>query len=219
MPKLRVIGDVHGRIRDYTKLTKDCDYSVQIGDMGFKYAELDAVNPQRHVFFMGNHDRYNLEPPLHCLGDYGPMQLGNTTPFYFVRGAASLDGPWRTIGLDYFPGYEEIDPIMEDDLFESYTAAAPILMLSHDAPEVAGRVIIEAGHGLFGPNYRPSRTSSILQRCFELHKPKLWVFGHHHVAMDMVIQGVRFQCLPELAYADIEEVKDYGEHTGSAEER
>ena len=33
--RVDIIGDVHGKIAEYSQLTKNCDYSIQVGDMGF----------------------------------------------------------------------------------------------------------------------------------------------------------------------------------------
>jgi hypothetical protein len=39
---------------------------------------------------------------------------------------------------------------------------------------------------------------------FELHQPKLWVFGHYHTDYDEVIQGTRFVCVNKDIYRDLE---------------
>ena len=35
--KLRVIGDVHGKIAEYLAICSECDRSVQLGDMGLGF--------------------------------------------------------------------------------------------------------------------------------------------------------------------------------------
>jgi len=41
-------------------------------------------------------------------------------------------------------------------------------------------------------NYNNTLASNGLQIMFDMHRPKLWVFGHY------VIKGTRFVCLNEL---------------------
>ena len=107
---LRIIGDVHAQVdfvlrreaHGYLELIADCDYSVQLGDMGDAetYAELNRVaDVERHRFFGGNHDHYSHLPP-HALGDYGPVNLGGVE-FFFIRGASDELGEWDGQGEDY----------------------------------------------------------------------------------------------------------------------
>ena len=70
---LRIIGDVHGWIdkkyphkysykhsTSYLDITKGCEYSIQLGDMGFNYKPLQKLKPRgHHIFFPGNHDNYD----------------------------------------------------------------------------------------------------------------------------------------------------------------
>jgi len=44
MTKITFIGDVHGRIPEYLDLIKDCEYSIQLGDMGFDYSLLKNID-------------------------------------------------------------------------------------------------------------------------------------------------------------------------------
>jgi predicted phosphodiesterase len=41
-------------------------------------------------------------------------------------------------------------------------------------------------------------TSSLAQQMYTIHKPDLWIFGHHHKSFDETIGGTRFICLNEL---------------------
>jgi UDP-2,3-diacylglucosamine pyrophosphatase LpxH len=49
-----------------------------------------------------------------------------------------------------------------------------------------------------------SKTRQALDRMFEIHKPKLWIHGHHHMNLMRDIEGTRFVCLDELSFIDIE---------------
>jgi len=77
------------------------------------------------------------------------------------------------------------------------------LMLSHECPTSIIDMI--AGFKTWdGEPIRPSMTANVLEQMFEEHKPLLWVFGHHHKVFDMVVEGTRFVCLPELACLDFD---------------
>lgn len=39
---------------------------------------------------------------------------------------------------------------------------------------------------------------------FEMHQPRIWLFGHWHFDFDGVIDGTRFICLGELSYRDLD---------------
>ena len=74
----------------------------------------------------------------------------------------------------------------------------------------------------FGITGKGSRTNQLLQALYDIHQPKRWIFGHHHVDMMMlydkgevkmtsqqVVAGTEgdytiFQCLDELSYIDID---------------
>jgi hypothetical protein len=47
-------------------------------------------------------------------------------------------------------------------------------------------------------------TANLLQAMFEAHQPSVWFFGHHHVRLNEVHDGTRFQCLPELGSFDMQ---------------
>jgi len=47
-------------------------------------------------------------------------------------------------------------------------------------------------------NYNNTLASNGLQIMFDMHRPKLWIFGHYHQDFDDVIKGTRFVCLNEL---------------------
>lgn len=37
----------------------------------------------------------------------------------------------------------------------------------------------------------------------EIHRPKVWVFGHYHIDKDFELNGTRFICLNELSTIDV----------------
>ena len=88
--------------------------------------------------------------------------------------------------------YEELDK-----LINIAEIAKPRVMVTHDCPtSVLDKI--------FGyPYIIKTRTGQALDTILELCKPKLWIFGHHHLNKDKVIDGTRFICLAELAYIDL----------------
>ena len=83
--------------------------------------------------------------------------------------------------------------------------------MTHDCPEPIAAAIVGELACLATPGQRfklepenESRTRNAFRVMFEEHKPKLWIFGHWHVWFDQVIDGTRFLCIPELAFADVD---------------
>jgi hypothetical protein len=215
MAKLRIIGDVHGKYKDYIALTKECDYSIQIGDMGFDYNHLKELDPDNHKFIAGNHDNmdmYPLDDHAVCNGhDYGITSVGGFK-FFYVRGGFSID--WRMrqdhylrTGIQTYWDNEEL-PIDEmHACFSYYKLLQPEFMITHECPRSISKYVgnndILKSFG-YDPRHFTTRTSELLEAMFQAHQPKMHFFGHYHVDFDEVINGTRFICLPELGYFDIE---------------
>ena len=80
-----------------------------------------------------------------------------------------------------------------------YEEKKPVVMVTHDCPLRVAPFIKGSNH------YNDSSiTQQALQAMWELHQPKLHIFGHHHVSFDMVMNGTRFVCLAELELRDLE---------------
>jgi len=208
-PYLRLIGDVHGKMEEYIPLAEQAEYTIQLGDLGFSYNALSKfLNPDKHRVLGGNHDNYEVldgrfhKQPPHFLGDYGVHNIPGIGEFFFVRGGNSIDKAGRTEGFDWFPG-EQLSYVDAAKAIEEYTKVRPALMLSHECP--TSIIDILAGFKTWdGELIRPSMTANVLEQMFEEHKPLLWVFGHHHKHFNMVVEGTRFICLPELACLDFD---------------
>jgi predicted phosphodiesterase len=56
---ITVIGDAHGQYDRYVKMARKRDYTVQIGDLGFKYGCLENLDGEKHKVVGGNHDNYD----------------------------------------------------------------------------------------------------------------------------------------------------------------
>jgi predicted phosphodiesterase len=194
MNEILVIGDVHGKVSEYRAILKAAEFrgigqSIQLGDMGFSdsYRGLASVDPERHGFIPGNHDNYDNLPPHALKGDFG-----ETDEFFWVRGAFSVDRRYRTEGVSWWP-QEEISMAAADRLLSRWELSKPEVVLSHDCPEsVVPRVITNDW------KIEPSRANQILQSALEIHRPRLWIFGHHHQTKTVELGGTTFKCLGEL---------------------
>lgn len=194
--KIRIIGDVHQQYQDYFEATKDCDGSIQIGDMGFDYSPLDKIDPIKHCFFGGNHESYDKLYDLeHNIGNYGRIF---NNKIFFVRGAWSIDQKYRTPELDWFSEEELSEKNLELATI-CYLENKPEIMLTHESPfnllqylDLNPRFAKSYG---FEDSLIKTRTNQALQNMLDNHKPKLWIYGHYHKDFDKTIDGTRFICL------------------------
>ncbi|MCA9178183.1 MAG: metallophosphoesterase [Planctomycetales bacterium] len=231
-PHIRIIGDVHGRIaarpkrkernvrdlfprspystradrdrgRNYLQLIARSTYSIQVGDLGLDYDHLCDVDPAFHRVIAGNHDNLtNLTS--HFLGDFGvhsiPLQSGSFD-FFFIRGAQSLHIDRLTAGVNWWPD-EELTETQVNAAMAHYDSVRPRLVISHDCPtEIVSLVASIA------VTSEPSRSNSLLQSCFDMHAPSMWIFGHHHRNWSFHHQsGTNFVCVGQLAYFDFDDL-------------
>jgi hypothetical protein len=194
---LTVVGDVHGKYDQYVKMARKRDFTVQLGDLGFKYECLKNLDPEKHKVVGGNHDNYPalVEWP-HYLGDYGMRSLGGVN-FFFYRGAYSIDRQYRTVGIDW---WEEEQLKIEDFMKarEVYREAKPEVVITHDCPESIGLTLLPPGAHVY-----QNTTSWALQELFQIHQPKTWVHAHWHISRKTVREGTEFVCLDELEPLEI----------------
>ena len=221
MSTLRIIGDVHAKFQDYIALTKGCDYSIQVGDMGFDYKPLNIIDHNKHKFFSGNHDsldQYYSSP--HVIEstittgmnkDYGTATHGGLN-FFFLRGGFSIDWKQRQKSFlmggakSYWDNEELSMEEMEMALWQ-YQKMKPDVVITHECPRsisqyVGDNKILE----MFG--YNPQRfttkTSELLEMMFQSHQPKQWYFGHYHNNWASKINRTWFTCIDELNYVELE---------------
>lgn len=210
---VRIVGDVHGKILKYVDIVKDVSHSVQVGDMGFEYSQLNVLSHYHHVFFGGNHENYDTYyDTLHRVGNgnYGKFTLDNLDLF-FIRGEFSIDKAVRLkyerLGLG--KGWwiqEELNDLQMKMALNSYEKVKPKIMLSHGCPDEIARMIgnpkILQAYG-FDDKKFTTCTQTLLQNCFDIHQPDIWVFGHFHMNLDFPYKNTRFICLSELSYIDL----------------
>ena len=193
--KLTIIGDVHGNIHEYQKITENCEMSICVGDFGFK-REWDwhrkNIDPSRHLINMGNHD---YTPAMKWDMNCDNFWCNHIRNYMTIRGAWSIDKARRIEGRDWFAN-EELTYQEGLIAFDAYVQMKPKIVISHDCPDSIRQTF-------FGITEK-SNTSNLLQAMFEAHQPELWIFGHHHKHRDSEIFGTRFICLEELETFEIE---------------
>jgi predicted phosphodiesterase len=200
---MRVVGDVHGYYKRYIELVSQVEYSVQLGDVGFNYSSLSRLDHTKHRFIPGNHDNYDHLPPhslYNSMGKgYGWAMVG-WYQFYFIRGGYSVDWKYRLPGVSVWDN-EEISWQEGYEVIQDVCQVRPEIILSHECPFVVLPDVVTNPYKL-----DPSRTCQILDEVYKIHKPKLWVFGHHHHNWRKTIDRTTFICLDELSYLDLETI-------------
>lgn len=202
---IRVIGDIHGNTRQYLHVLKNATTSVQIGDLAFSYDFYEShgfknLKYRDHYFFPGNHDHYDrcFKSP-YCLGSFGMREFvdgysGAVDSFFFVRGADSIDRKYRIVDVTWWE-QEEMREEEFHQALELYADRKPSIVLSHDCPQSVVRHVFRIRD--------ISRTRHYLQCMLDVHRPKFWIFGHHHIDMRFHDGRTTFMCLGEFSYVDI----------------
>jgi hypothetical protein len=198
---MRFIGDVHGKFDSYLALIDGVNSSIQCGDMGIGFGIPFPVIDESQMFIHGNHDDY-----LKCLSipnfiDDGSFDEDNS--IFCIGGAWSIDWEWRQNHMNHGGNAvwwkEEEQPYPKlEKIINWYEECKPEIMVSHDCPLIMAQEL-KSNH-----QWDNSRTRNALNSMFEIHKPELWIFGHHHVNMTRDIKGTRFICLDELDFIDIQ---------------
>lgn len=201
------IGDIHGYINSYEKICQrirkeDSEaITVQVGDLaiGFKDVQLPLLSKDDY-FITGNHDNYKeCQSMPNFLGTYGVKTISNYE-FFFLSGAESIDrmtgrrGFPRIEGEDWW-SWEELGYQEFKDAINEYSRVKPKIVISHDCPEIVYQNCFTYR------NY--SKTMMALTHMHEIHKPELWVFGHHHVSIDEDMDGTRFICLSPMQFKKV----------------
>ena len=224
MSFLRVIGDTHGcidnrnRFNDLPSYIELCqqlnsaDYSVQLGDFGFEYTYLNLLDSERNKICLGNHE--NLDVAFnypHVLGRFGNVQLGPFN-FFFVSGGFSLDKKYRIkhegiTGIKSWWKNEELSQREGKDCLIEYEKIKPDVVLTHECPSCIARLMGNTDFLVsFGwPRDMVSSTQHLLQQLVEIHRPKLFLYGHWHREFYSTYKGTEYYCLPERRYLDFDE--------------
>jgi predicted phosphodiesterase len=191
---MMIIGDIHGKYEEYLSKIQSYDGpSIQIGDFGIGLRAtppdlFDQMKKHDARFFRGNHDN-----PEFCKMMPQYISDGHVEgDMMMVGGAFSIDWMYRVIGHSWWLDEELSIPEFEE-VIKTFETAKPKIMLTHDCPVVVIPYI--HNHNSLFPS---SRTQLAFQAMWELYRPQLWIFGHHHKSFDMTLDGTRFICLNEL---------------------
>jgi predicted phosphodiesterase len=196
-----VLSDIHGnlfRVRVVCNSHKD-DFVVQIGDFGFGFISNAEFKrnwglPRNLYFFAGNHD--NVEKmKLHknYLGRYGERIIQDRK-FFFVSGAESIDKHRRFEGDSYWSN-EQLNFEESNECLNQWEESDADILLSHDC----GSYIVNK----YFRNNENSWTQKHIQEMIRIRKPKIHIFGHWHLSMDIVEKEVRYICLEKEGFIKI----------------
>lgn len=196
---LTLIGDVHGKRKEYRILLKQIvGPTLQVGDLDFNYEGLHVEG--QNYFIGGNHDNYELiEDAVGYLGDYGENCIGGV-PFYQVRGAFSIDKHFRRDRISWWRE-EELTFVQRMECYTDYEffgcGGRIPLVVSHDCPQSVCETLWPYINDI-------TVTRELLEVMFQEYAPQLWIFGHHHKSENVVIGKTRFICLAELETLTLE---------------
>jgi hypothetical protein len=191
--EIRFIGDVHGKFSQYLDiiLPDQIQNSVQVGDMGVGFHNVThntmSTHPHIHMkngnhrFIRGNHDNPAFcRDPEHSKGMWIPDGKIENNIMY-VGGATSIDKAWRTESVDWWPD-EQLSYNDLNVMIDTYMIAKPEIMITHECPDfIADVMLAKYNRRKFEET---SATRQALQAMFQMHKPKLWIFGHWHMNED-----------------------------------
>lgn len=205
---IKLIGDLHGKTGEYKRLVRNMSLgqrSIQLGDvgLGFSGVRLHEMSDD-HKFFRGNHDDpAKCKASKHYLGDYGFLPEDN---LFWIAGAFSIDRAWRIPMVSWWPD-EELSIKELGEVYDLYVKVKPKYVISHEAPQRAGRYLLSKQIGTYFAAKEDccnSRTAQAMQSMFEAHQPKEWIFGHFHISETFELNGTKFTCVPELGVYDLE---------------
>jgi hypothetical protein len=200
------IGDVHGHFDAYKRIIKQVKGTHQVGDLGVGFKRQNGYGGERWyenpphalmtkqgaTFNRGNHDNPGVcRKHSQCIPD-GTVK----DDMMFVGGAISIDRKYRTENYDWWPD-EECTPEQFRLFRETMATVQPNCMVTHDCPRSIYPMLVS--HHLKDR----ARTPDELEAMWQIHKPKVWIFGHHHKSFDAVVDGTRFVCLAELEVKEI----------------
>lgn len=213
---LYVTGDTHGsldfqKILDWaeaTKLNKDKDYLIILGDFGFVWEnkrdnyekeKLDFISclPFTTLFIDGNHEnhsRLNAMRVVNFMG--GKAHKVYDSIYHLMRGqvyeiagkriftfggASSIDKHLRTDGVSWWKE-EEFNYREANTAYDNLNKInwEVDYVLTHSAPLSIRDKLFE-GNNL----YKPSATERLLEAILRNIKFKRWYFGHYHIDKNM----------------------------------
>lgn len=190
---IRFIGDIHGKYEEYINVKSSSTKSIQVGDFGFGFSPVpEDLFRDTDRYILGNHDN-----PFMGRNDPHHLESGNEWEGVFpINGAMSSDRVHRIEGKSWWKEEEHTTDQFYHihDLWEQSKSE---IVVAHDCPQDF-MIRVNSHHA-----YENSKTRQFLSSLIYIRKPKIFIFGHHHMFIDEVMDGIRYICLPELGYIDI----------------
>lgn len=215
MPKVIVVGDLHGDFAALNKLIKDKRPGIvlQCGDFGFwpghrHFDPAKWLKPgQCRVHFAdGNHENHNalaqavregrLENPHNVF--YQPRGSVLTLPdgqnVLFAGGALSVDNLIRIPSRDWFP---DLELLTGDDLtrFPDPKQVQIDIVVSHTAPREFHVQGLPYGSWPSWWDRTPDLSAQTLSIILKDYKPARWYLGHFHTFQEGEFDGCRWTAL------------------------
>lgn len=193
---IRFIGDIHGNLDGYSACIAEWDQTIQLGDFGVGFnihkEDFEGIS-MNHRFIRGNHD--NLEECRNISNWIGDYSIQNGV--IFCGGGKSLDYRNRVMGYDMWPD-EELNENGYFDLADYAPARLKSckVLVSHEPP-----------FRFRQPNNARSiktTTKIILDHIVSEANIELCIFGHMHFSYDQVQDGIRYVCVNQNAYRDLD---------------
>jgi len=190
----RLIGDIHCKAKLKNIMIPG---SIQLGDLCLLGYENFTFKDSPRYFIEGNHDFL----PILDIDSDKIMEIRENL-FYiprgfvsgkvlFIGGADSIDKYLRHPGYDWFPE-ESLTQKQFERIMDNPSEIE--VVISHDAPTCATGYV--------------GSTSTALDIIWKNKRPKLWVYAHHHVSKNRMINHnfgeTRFIGLAEKEYLDID---------------
>lgn len=200
-----ICGDIHGRKEKYVDFLREVELydttdnlkSIALGELGFKQEHdwfiNSSYNKDNKILF-GNHDYFPYLNLSHSLGRY---KFISDKKIFCIAGGYSIDRIYRKENLTWFAD-EQMNISEEKRCFNLYKKSKPEIVLSHDGPESIIKYFFN-----YSIYFENERTTKFLELCLKEHRPKLWIFAHHHKSKQEIINGTKFICLNELETIEI----------------
>lgn len=196
-------GDCHGHLEKYLRILTEADErevpTMLLGELGFKKEHNWFISHKfnlRHKIIFGNHDYFPYLNKPYSMGRFKAWTEPKGS-FFSIAGAFSIDKKYRTEGVTWF-AEEEMSVGEQSECLALYEKFKPSYVLTHDGPESVIDDFFNYTYKFPNGNY----TNKFYDTLLHYHKPKAWVFAHHHCSMDKVIDGTRFICLNEMETFD-----------------
>lgn len=212
---LRIIGDVHGKFDSYLKIARGVEYTLCLGDFGFRDSwnklYYSGLAPDSNKVLAGNHDCYDSAPnSSFYLGDFGEATIGGVSIF-FIRGGISIDRTYREAErINGRPrtwwSQEELNFAQMLECMKLYRKVKPSIVVSHVPAASFSSVMCPDDKILrdFGfHNGFKEATQLLGDELLKIHRPKFWYSGHFHKSFRYEIGGTTFVGLAELEYVDV----------------